>query len=132
MMRRSTKIWILALGSVAAALLVSLLAGIYWLFRSGVTLSLDNKFGDQHLKTTVALVELHKTRYGAYPDSLSELRFVGDWDAIALGSVKYCAAQDHKSYFVEVLRGWVAKPDLELPAEFWKGTGFNSSLGPCR
>jgi hypothetical protein len=37
----------------------------------------DNMFGDQHLKTAVALIELHKVRYGKYPDSLRDLRFTG-------------------------------------------------------
>jgi hypothetical protein len=132
MIQRSTKIWIVAFAGVAVALLLTLLAGIYWVLTSGVTRLLDNKFGDQHLKTTVALVELHKIRYGAYPVSLSELRFVGDWDGIALSSVKYRVAEDRRSYFVEVLRGWAAKPDLELPPEFWKNTGFNRRVGPCR
>jgi hypothetical protein len=44
-------------------------------------------FGDQHLKTTVALIELHKVRYGKYPDSLSDLKFTGECDQIALQGV---------------------------------------------
>jgi hypothetical protein len=30
---------------------------------------------------------LHKVRYGKYPDSLSDLKFTGEWDQIALQSV---------------------------------------------
>jgi hypothetical protein len=132
MTRRSTKIWILALAGAAVAFLALVMAGAYWVFRSGVTRPIDNMFGDQHLKTTIALVELHRIRSGVYPASLSELKFIGDWDRIALGSVTYCAADDQRSYFVEVHRGWAGKPSLELPAEFWRNTGFNKSLGPCR
>jgi hypothetical protein len=129
---RSTKILVsLALTFLAVAFL-ALLAGAYWVSKSGVTRPLDNMFGDQHLKTTVALVELHKIRNGLYPISLSELKFVGDWDRIALASVTYCAANDQKSYFVEVHRGWVGKPSFELPTDFWKNTGFSKDLGPCR
>ena len=50
---------------------------------------LDNEFGDQHLKTSVALIELHKVRYGRYPDSLSDLKFTGQVgpDRFAEGSL---------------------------------------------
>lgn len=118
-------------GAVAVALLGAISVGLYLFIRSGVTRPFDNVFGDQHLKTSVALVELHKIRYGVYPISLSELKFTGEWDAIALSSVSYCASADGKSYYVEVRRGWVGKPDLTISDEFWKGTGFNRTLGPC-
>ena len=49
----------------------------------------DQKFGDQHFKTSIALIELHKVRFGEYPNSLSELKFSGEWDQIALASVRY-------------------------------------------
>lgn len=90
----------------------------------------DAMFGDQHLKTTVALVELHKVRYGRYPEKLDDLKFLGDWDAIALNAVKYRVNPTGTRYCIEVERGWIAKPHLEIPPEFWKGTGFDPSL--CR
>jgi hypothetical protein len=31
-------------------------------------------------------IELHKVRFGEYPNSLDGLKFVGDWDRIALSS----------------------------------------------
>ncbi len=46
-------------------------------------------FGDQHLKTAVALIELHKVRFGKYPDTLRDLKFTGQWDQLALQSVGY-------------------------------------------
>jgi hypothetical protein len=87
-------------------------------------------FGDQHLKTTVALIELHKVRFGRYPASLSDLKFTGQWDQIALQNVFYCANSDGTAYYVEVQRGWIGKPRLEMPEEFWKGTGYNAGLRP--
>jgi hypothetical protein len=106
----------------------------YFAFRfvvqSGITGGIDNKFGDQHLKTTVALLELHKIRFGRYPDSLGDLKFVGEWDQIALHSVRYYPSRDHASYYVEVQRGWIAKPNFVLPPEFWQGTGYSPSLKP--
>jgi hypothetical protein len=132
MTRWSRKTWVLVFGATFLAFLVVIVAGLYWALTSGATRPIDNKFGDQNLKTTVALVELHRLRYGSYPPTLSSLRFTGDWDAIALGSVSYCAAEDRQSYFVEVRRGWVGKPDLTPPPEFWQGTGFRPTVGPCR
>lgn len=116
-------------------LLVALLAaGVMLVARSGVTRPVDNMFGDQHLKTVVALVELHKVRYGAYPERLSDLRFTGQWDDMHVQTVSYCAAPDRQTYFFEVTRGWAFKPgDLaaEQPEEFWRGTGYRRELGPC-
>ena len=132
MMRHwSIKTWVLLLVGLALAFFAAVGVGLYLLLTSGVTRPIDNMFGDQHLKTTVALVELHKTRYGVYPRSPSELKFTGEWDMTGLGSVSYCASADGKSYYVDVRRGWAAKPELTMPAEFWQGTGFSRALGPC-
>ncbi len=38
----------------------------------------DAKFGDQHFKTAIALIELHKVRFGEYPKSFDELKYTGD------------------------------------------------------
>jgi hypothetical protein len=82
----------------------------------------DAKFGDQQFKTAIALVELHKTRTGAYPASLRELKFTGDWDAIALSSVEYKRLDS--GYELNVTRGWVSRPELRYPVEFWQGLGL--------
>jgi hypothetical protein len=114
---------------------IAVIAGGILAFRSiiasGITKGPDNMFGDQHLKTTVALIELHKVRFGKYPGSLSELKFTGQWDQIALQSVRYYPNEDRTAYYVEVERGWIGKPDLEMPAEFWRGTGYTTSLKPA-
>jgi hypothetical protein len=106
--------------------------GAYLLIKSGVTRPFDNLFGDQHLKTAVALVELHKVRNGRYPEALDDLRFLGEWDQIALNAVRYCTDPDGTRYYLEVRRGWIGKPDLSPPPEFWQRTGFDKSLGPCK
>ena len=85
----------------------------------------DNKFGDQNFKTTIALIELYKVRHGIYPSSLSDLDFVGEWDRIALGSVRYERLAD--GYDLDVVRGWVGAPTLTYPKEFWKGLGLRHS-----
>jgi len=100
------------------------------IIRSGITKGPDNMFGDQHLRTTVALIELHKVRFGRYPKSLTDLKFTGQWDQIALQSVRYYPNQEGTAYYVEVERGWVGKPDVKMPDEFWRGTGYTTSLKP--
>ena len=91
----------------------------------------DVKFGDQGFKTAISLIELHKTRFGAYPEDLKQLQFTGDWDAIALNSVEY-----HRSgagYELNLTRGWVSRPTtLTYPKEFWQGLGLvKSNLKPA-
>lgn len=130
--RPSSRVWVAA---IAGALLLCGVIGVVAIVvvaRSGITRPIDNVFGDQHLKTVVALVELHKVRFGEYPRALSDLRFTGEWDAVHIASVAYCPADDRRSYHVEVTRGWAFKPDITPSPEFWRHTGFNPALGPCR
>jgi hypothetical protein len=128
--RRPAKIIIIVVCSVVLIGAVCIGGLIYYVGASGITRPVDNMFGDQHLKTTIALLELHRLRYGRYPQSLRELRFVGDWDQIALSAVRYYPAADGSRYYVEVARGWVGKPVLKYPSEFWQGTGYSPSLRP--
>lgn len=123
------RLWIV-LAVVVLFVVVSGYIAVRSLLSSGLTKGPDNMFGDQHLKTAVALIELHKVRYGQYPRTLRDLKFTGQWDQIALQSVDYYSGTDSKSYYIEVRRGWVGKPDLHLPREFWQGTGFSESLNP--
>jgi len=85
----------------------------------------DQKFGDQYFKTAIALVELHRMRFGEYPASLKDLKFTGDWDQIALNSVEYKRVGN--GYQLNLVRGWVGKPELRYPEEFWKGLGLVTS-----
>lgn len=85
----------------------------------------DAKFGDQHFKTAIALVELHKVRTGSYPTSLKELKFTGEWDTIAISSVEY--KKVGAGYELNVTHGWVTKPELNYPTDFWQGLGLVKS-----
>ncbi len=82
----------------------------------------DAEFGDQHFKTAIALIELHKVRFGEYPKTLADLRFTGGWDDIALSSVQYKRLSN--GYELDVVHGWVGQPTLTYPAEFWHGLGL--------
>jgi len=127
---------IIAIIGGAIVLLVLLCFGAMWVMFSlvkntTVVKAADITFGDQHLKTVVALVELHRVREGQYPATLDELKFTGQWDEIHINAVAFCSSADGESYFVEVQRGWMGKPVLTPNKEFWNGTGFDPALGPC-
>jgi hypothetical protein len=85
----------------------------------------DAKFGDQHFKTAISLIELYRVRHGAYPAKLTDIDFNGDWDAIAVSSVEYHRLDD--GYELNLTRGWVGKPTLAYPPEFWKGLGLRAT-----
>ena len=87
---------------------------------------LDKKFGDQHFKTAIALIELHKVRYGEYPKTLKDIKFTGDWDAIIYHSVEYTKERD--GYRVIVTAGFMDKPELNYPDEFYQGLGMRNRL----
>src|SRR6202035_2425563 len=92
---RNARAWKIILAIVCSAVVVGavgIFAVVHFVGASGITRTFDNMFGDQHLKTAVALIELHKVRYGTYPKSLSEIRFTGDWDQGSLLCVRYYPA----------------------------------------
>ena len=128
--RRRPAVWIAVGGILLVLLVVGVIMAIRFISAYGLTEPMDRQFGDQHLKTSVALLELHKVRFGQYPDSLADLEYIGDWDLIALRSVAYYPSEDRQSYYVEVVRGWVGKPSLSLPDGFWQGTGYDPDLKP--
>lgn len=132
--QKKSRPWLIA-GIITGVILI-LGLGAFFTVRtvvaSGITKGPDAMFGDQYLKTAVALIELHKVRTGHYPDDLGKLEFIGQWDVMAVQSVRYKVAPDGASYYVEVQRGWVGKPDLSMPAEFWQGTGYNPKLAESK
>lgn len=86
----------------------------------------NKKFGDQHFKTAIALIELHKTRFKEYPASLDSLKYTGDWDKMIWSSVKY--EKLDSGYALNLTNGWVGKPNtLKYPKEFWQGLGLVKS-----
>lgn len=81
------------------------------------------KFNDQYFKTAIALIELHKLRFGSYPSHLDSLKYLGEWDQGIHAAVVYAPLDS--GYTLD------AKPmlpdqkiDLKFPPEFWKGLGL--------
>jgi hypothetical protein len=132
-MTRNQKIAVIVIVGAVLVFGAAVASFAFILKRSGVcalTALFDNKFGDQHMKTSVALLELYKDRHGRYPDQLSDLDFVGDWDRLALASVVYYPNEERTRYYLEVTRGWLCSPSLRYPKEFWSGTGYDASSKP--
>lgn len=124
---------------IAAAVLLSLAAivgslalSLHQILEMGFTKGPDAMFGEQHLVTTVAQVELHKLRNGRYPPSLDDLEHVGSWDRLGLQSTFYKPNEDGTAYCVKVMRGWVGPPEgLGSAPGFWDGLGYDPSIPPC-
>ena len=64
------------LGVVGVAFVIGAISIAIPIYQSGFWRGPDAMFGDQHLKTAVSLIELHKIRFGSYPRSLSELKYL--------------------------------------------------------
>lgn len=123
--------YVVAGGALLLVLVVvGVVLGVRFFSKHGLTEPMDRKFGDQNLKSTVAMLELHKIRFGRYPDSLRDIKYTGDWDQIWIRGMRYYPSNDRQSYYVDVHRGWVGKPTLVMPAEFWQNTGYDESLKP--
>lgn len=104
---------------------IVMLMTLVWMTGCSFKQEADAKFGDQSFKTVISLIELHKTRFGHYPDSLGELKYTGDWDPIAINSVRYRRVGD--GYELNIVRGWVGQPTLSYPPDFWHGLGLVSA-----
>ncbi|HKC38889.1 MAG TPA: Clp protease N-terminal domain-containing protein, partial [Gemmatimonadales bacterium] len=77
---------------------------------------------DQRFKAVIALVELHRLRFGAYPDSLKDLQFLAPYDQASLQSVRYEKLPD--GYALDIITPRGEKPGPSYPADFWRGLGI--------
>jgi len=91
----------------------------------GVFPEADTAFGTQNFVSAISVIELHKIRNGAFPESLDELEFLGQWDAIWLGAVRYEKTGSGYNLFIE--RGWIKEPNLEFPVKFKQGLGIQQT-----
>lgn len=87
------------------------------------------KFGDQHFKTAISLIELHKIREGNYPETLQHLKYLGDWDMMIFGSLQYKKLDEgYELNLIDPFSGAKIKEEgLKYPGDFWNGLGLKSS-----
>ena len=85
-------------------------------------------FADQDFKRAIGQIELHKLRYGNYPNSLSELKFLSVMDSSMLSQVEYQRLDtvyelNLTSSFPKINNDGMHEVDLKYPEEFWQGLG---------
>lgn len=85
----------------------------------------NTQFGDQHFKTAIALIELHNIREGEYPESLKDLKHIGEWDKIIFNSVNYNRLED--GYELNLVNWMGETKEIKYPDDFWAGLGLKKS-----
>jgi hypothetical protein len=82
---------------------------------------------DQSFKTSIAVIELYKIRYGIYPPSLDSITYTSSFDESAFASVRY--ERLDTGYRLDMADGFMGKQKskLDYPADFWQGTGVKKS-----
>jgi len=80
---------------------------------------------------TIALIELHETRYGTYPESLDSLTFLNIWD----NTSRFDYRKVSNGYILNAIADSINlgsftdinMKDIILPDEFWNGLGITES-----
>jgi hypothetical protein len=81
---------------------------------------------DQEFTKGIAFIELHKVRFGSYPESLKDLKFLSKMDSV-MRDLEYRKLDDGyelniKGVF-QNMSGDELPMTLKYPAEFWEGLG---------
>lgn len=81
---------------------------------------------DQSFKKGIAFIELHKVRYGSYPESLSDLTFLSKMDS-TMSNLEYHKLDNGYELNItgafQTMAGDKLPMTLRYPAEFWHGLG---------
>ena len=83
----------------------------------------DKDHADQCFKRAISLIELHKIRFGSYPNTLSDsdfTEFMGGWDKSIYHRVRYSKVEE--GYELDINSEEVS--ELEYPLIFWSGLGI--------
>lgn len=89
---------------------------------------------DMQFKNALANIELHKTRYGRYPQTLKDLKFLSATDSSFIG-VEYFKLDSgyelNLTYEAATFSGTAQTVSIKYPDEFWQGLGcVKSNLKP--
>jgi hypothetical protein len=84
--------------------------------------------GTKALNRGVGLIELHAARYGRYPATLSDLKFLSSLDRAELGWLEYAASDGGDAYYLAIARELDGAEEITWPAEYWAGTGYDAGL----
>ena len=83
---------------------------------------MQRMMADQQFKNTIAQIELHKLRYGTYPASLGDIKFVPAMDSLyKFHDLEYNLLDSGYELNLNIKNG--ANVELRFPDEYWKGLG---------
>ncbi|MEI9917458.1 MAG: hypothetical protein WDO14_01500 [Bacteroidota bacterium] len=88
---------------------------------------LQKMMADQQFTKGIAFIELHKVRYGSYPESFKDLKFLSAMDSTMSSQLDYKRLENGyelniKGVFMNI-SGDPSPVTLKYPAEFWEGLG---------
>lgn len=90
-------------------------------------IEMQTNLADQTFRKTLGDIELHKLRFGQYPKSLSEIKFLNSFDSANFHSVQYHLLDSGYELNLKArgrnVDGQKLQIDLEYPEEFWQGLG---------
>jgi hypothetical protein len=85
-------------------------------------------FAEQNFKAAIGNIELHKIRFGRYPETLRDLKFLNALDSSFIGSVEYRKLEN--GYELNIKQTYASLSGnsditvaLTYPDEFWQGLG---------
>jgi hypothetical protein len=87
----------------------------------------QTSMADQTFRKTLGDIELHKIRYGKYPASLTEIKFLNKMDSMNFHSVEYHLLDS--GYELNLIQkaaninGRQTEITVVYPDEFWQGLG---------
>ena len=83
---------------------------------------------DQDFKHAIGYIEIYKLRFGKYPESLYDLKYIGAFDSTIFHSVQYEKIVD--GYKLDLTSDYTTLKGktegqiiLKYPDEFWQGLG---------
>lgn len=93
---------------------------------------MQQMLADQHFKSAVGAIGLHKLRNGKYPASLYELKYLNPMDSTMFNFVEYKSLDslyelNVKGEYPSLTGKEMNKINLKYPKEFWKGLGCSRS-----
>lgn len=83
---------------------------------------------DESFKDAIANIELHRLRYGSYPNTLADLKFLTAMDSSIMSAVEYIKLDsgyelNTKSRYASIRGETQEVVQLDYPPEFWQGLG---------
>ncbi len=87
---------------------------------------LDKLHADRCFKSAIAVLELHKLRFGKYPDAFNKLLFLNAFEKKEIEYVEYKKLPNGYELNL-IIAKFKSEINLNYPSEFWQGLGLRKS-----